>query len=543
MSDLRDALRLLRPMLLAVLLVSVGVLGGLLLSTTFHSGEPRSAITGAAPPAEPGPTAAAPGSSSVAAAEAASEPTQSIPRVPAPVPEVLIAPADTGRVPLASPFRAVARRVVPAVVSIESRRMVRHPKVTGPPADLFRKMFPDQDEEGGEIEVPSSGSGFVIDTTGYVLTNDHVVSGSEELTVHLADGRTYEARLIGSDPLTDVGVVKLDVPAGDPPLPTLPLGDSDEIRVGDWAIAVGNPLGELEGTVTVGVVSAKGRKDLHIVGGGPVYQDFIQTDASINFGNSGGPLVNARGEAIGINSAVNPTGQGLGFAIPINMARKVAIELIRTGTVHRGYLGILPQEVTDEIREGWDMPHLEGILVGSVEDDTPAARAGLEVGDVITRFQDEPVSDVPDFRAKVAEAGIGVEVPIRLLRDGKEVELSVVLAERPDTPKPPVASSGRQRDWFGAEIEDVDPHWVEELKLDVEKGVVVTRVRAGEAADQAGLEVGDVILEVNRVEVGEKSEAQRELDRARDAGKPAVVLVRRGGTTTYVTVHAPAGTR
>ena len=319
-----------------------------------------------------------------------------------------------------SPFAELARRVLPAVVSVETRKMVAHPRVTGPEGEMFRRLFPDQGgEDGGEgdgeIEMPSSGSGFIFDSHGYVFTNDHVVSGSETMTVRTGDGRTFEAHLIGTDPGTDVAVVKMDVPAGDAPLPTVPLGDSDEMRVGDWAIAIGNPLGELEGTLTVGVISAKGRKDLRIMGGGPVYQDFIQTDASINFGNSGGPLVNVRGEVVGINSAVNPTGQGLGFSIPINLARKVAIELIRTGTVRRGYLGILPQPITAEVREGWEMPGLAGILVGSVEKETPAERSGLLVGDVILEFNRKPVRDVPGLPCPGGGSGSGSQRPRRVL--------------------------------------------------------------------------------------------------------------------------------
>jgi serine protease Do len=404
-------------------------------------------------------------------------------------------------------------------------------------------MFPNQEGEegegGGEIEVPSSGSGFIIDASGYVFTNDHVVAGAEHLTVSLADGRVYAAWLVGTDPLTDVAVVKIDLPAGDPPLPVIQLGDSDEIRVGDWSIAVGNPLGELEGTLTVGVVSAKGRRNLRIVGGGPVYQDFIQTDASINFGNSGGPLVNGRGEAIGINSAVNPTGQGLGFAIPINMARRVGIELIGTGTVRRGYLGILPQEVTEDIREAWEMPSLAGILVGSVEGDTPAERAGLKVGDVILEFNENPLPDVPAFRSIVAEAGVGVDVPILFLRDGEQMKLNVVLDERPDTPTPPLRHPEPvEGDWLGAEIENINAGLVERMDLQVDAGVVVTEMNAGGAAARGGLRVGDVILEVNRSEVATKKELDRELDHARESKKPVVFLVRRGTTTTFVAVRA-----
>jgi S1-C subfamily serine protease len=337
-----------------------------------------------------------------------------------------------------------------------------------------------------------------------------------------------------------VAVIKIDFPAGGEGVPTLPLGDSDEIGVGDWAIAVGNPMGELEGTVTVGVVSAKGRRDLQIAGGGPTYQDFIQTDASINFGNSGGPLVNSRGEVVGINSAINPASQGIGFAIPMNMARKVGAELIRSGTVRRGYLGIIPQEVTREVREVWGLSEVEGILVGNVEPETPAAEAGLEVGDIILDFANRSTSDVPSFRAFVAEAGVGIEVPVTVLRDGKRKSLEVTLAERPDTQEPPVpheAPVEPGEDWLGAEVESISPELAEEYELDRRDGVVVTRVSLGGAAARGGLREGDVVLEVNRQRVRDENQLRRELSDAHRARKPAVLLVERGGITTFVSVR------
>jgi serine protease Do len=415
--------------------------------------------------------------------------------------------------------------------------------VNGPGGDLFHRLFPDsgdKDEGDGDeqIEIPSSGSGFIIDPAGYVFTNDHVIEGSNEMTLHLSDGRTYEAWLVGRDPGTDVAVLKIDRPQGDPALPTVPLGNSDEIRVGDWAIAIGNPMGELEGTLTVGIVSAKGRKDLRIAGGGPTYQDFIQTDASINFGNSGGPLVNARGEVIGINSAVNPTGQGLGFTIPINMAREVAVELIQSGTIRRGFLGILPQEITEDIRQAFDLPASEGILVGNVQPDTPAQDGGLEAGDVILEFNDESVSTVPEFRALVARAGVGVDVPIKLLRKGEPMGIHVVLAERPDTPTPP-RRHAREPDalWLGATFSDISVPLAKEYALDRTKGVVVTKVRGGSQASQSGLREGDIVLEVNRIAVESKREVDDALGKARDDGKPAVLLIERGGNTAFVTIR------
>jgi serine protease Do len=548
MKDFDVMLRQVRLLLVGLTLVSIGVVAGLLLSTTLPVDGPRSTVTGAAPGAAPG-------------AETVTEEASRDSRVP----EALNGVPKSDQDSLTSPFVELARRVVPAVVSVESRRTVSHPRISGPRGDFFRRLFPDDEDEDGDedgdengdenegegedeedegdipdqgIEIPSSGSGFIIDGTGYILTNDHVVAGSEALSIHMADGRTFEAWLVGTDPGTDVAVVKIDLPPGDPALPTVPLGNSDEIRVGDWAIAVGNPLGELEGTLTVGVISAKGRRDLRIAGGGPLYQNFIQTDASINFGNSGGPLVNARGEVIGINSAVNPTGQGLGFTIPINMAREVAVELIQSGTIRRGFLGVVPQEVNTEIRQAWEMPDLEGILLGSVEAGTPAADAGLEVGDVILEFNGVEVRNVPEFRALVARAGVGVDVPIRLLRDGDPQDVDVVLAERPDTQAPPSRRTAPSEEpELGATLEDISGDLIEAYELSRDSGVVVTGTDSGGAARRGGLREGDVILEINKEPIGSKHDAEVQLERAQRRGKPVVFLVERGSSTTYISVR------
>jgi serine protease Do len=511
---MRELLHAVKLFLIAITLVSIGVVAGLLLSTTLPEGGPQSTVSVAAPAEKP---------------------------VNLEMPRALVDfPPQEGE-PLTSPFVEVAKKVVPAVVSVETRRTITHPKIEGPGGDLFHRLFPDNKDDGDgdeQIEIPSSGSGFIIDPAGYVFTNDHVIEGTSEMTLHLSDGRTYEAWLVGRDPGTDVAVLKIDKPAGDPPLPTVPLGNSDEIRVGDWAIAIGNPLGELEGTLTVGIVSAKGRKDLRIAGGGPTYQDFIQTDASINYGNSGGPLVNGRGEVIGINSAVNPTGQGLGFTIPINMARDVAVQLIQSGTIRRGFLGILPQEITDDIREAFDLPESGGILVGNVQDDTPAKDAGLEAGDVIMEFNGEAVGNVPEFRARVAEAGVGVDVPIQLLRKGKPMSIHVVLAERPDTPEPPERRT-REPDalWLGATFNDISVPLAKEYDLDRDSGVVVTKVRGGSQASQGGLREGDIVLQINGERVATKRDVEAALGRARDAGKPAVLLIEREGNTAFVAIR------
>jgi S1-C subfamily serine protease len=310
------------------------------------------------------------------------------------------------------------------------------------------------------------------------------------------------------------------------------------MRVGDWAIAVGNPLGELESTFTVGVISATGRNNLRIAGGGPTYQDFMQTDASINFGNSGGPLVNLRGEVIGINSAVNPTGQGLGFAIPVNMARAVAVELIRSGTVRRGFLGIVPEELSAEDREQGRLPHdLAGVFVDSVQPDSPADAGGLRGGDVILEFDGLRVADVPEFRRIVADAGVGTEVSVRVHRDGKERELHVTLALRPDTPEPPAdLPEIREEDWLRAEVEEITPEFVARHHLAQLQGLVVTRLDTSGRGAAGGVRVGDVILAVNGENVKDLWGFRSELRKAISTDVEVSLQIQRGANTLRVVI-------
>jgi len=387
-----------------------------------------------------------------------------------------------------SPFVAVADELLPAVVSVDTKRTVS--RSNDPFRDMFRDFFGermyrdyygDEDTER-EFEIPGSASGFIFDDSGYVMTNNHVVDGADEVVVTLDDGREYSAEIIGQDPSTDIAVVRIE---GDD-LPSVRLGDSDRIRVGDWAIAIGNPL-ELEGTVTVGVISAVGRADLNIRGGAPVYQDFIQTDASINFGNSGGPLVNIKGEVIGVNSAINPSANGIGFAIPINLAYQVAESLIDEGRVVRGYLGVFPQEITRDLAEAQGLEGVEGVLIASVEEDTPAERAGLEPGDVIVEFDDVAIQSVSQFRMVVARVAPGEKTSIVVLRDGKRRKLSATLSERPgqdvaaaEEPEP------EPEIWFGIDAVELDHPMAREIGLDADHGVVVVRVESGSPAADGG---------------------------------------------------------
>jgi Do/DeqQ family serine protease len=450
-------------------------------------------------------------------------------------------PAASAVSALESPFTRIADKTLPAVVSIETKRNVdqSNPSFEGPYGDFFRRLFPDQPEGGQEqrrqMRVPSTGSGFIFDKQGRILTNNHVVRDAAEITVTLGTHKKYKAKVVGTDPSTDVAVIQIQ---GSGDFPTVPLGDSDEIRVGDWAIAIGNALGELEGTLTVGVISAKGRSNLSIVGGPPVYQSFIQTDASINFGNSGGPLLNIRGEAVGINTAINPSGEGIGFAIPINMAKSIATQLVSNGKVTRGYLGIVPQELTPDLAENWGIEGTRGVLVGSVSSDGPASKAGFQVKDVITTFDGKNVDDVERFRLLVADTPVNKKVRVGVMRSGKPRDILVTMAERPaeddiQRQQRPAASV------LGIRVEPIGGETAKDLGIDEKDGVLVVDVLDGGSGDDAGLRRGDVIKEVNDKAVKDPLEYDAAIQRAREKNpeKPIVLLIKRGDSTRFIAVQ------
>jgi serine protease Do len=339
---------------------------------------------------------------------------------------------------------------------------------------------------------------------------------------------------VGQDRGTDIAVIQLQNVHGG--FPILPLGDSDAIRVGDWAIAVGTPLGELQGTVTAGIISAKGRSALNIMGGGPDYQDFIQTDAAINFGNSGGPLMNIRGEAVGINTAINTAGQGIGFAIPINLARHIAEQLVSHGKVVRGYIGVLPGELTPDLAESFGLASNEGVVVSQIVPDSPAARAGLREGDVITAFDGRRIKDVTDFRLRVADEAVNKRVKVDAIRNGQPLSVVVTLADRDvmlasqqGTPgKPgaddaaPSAASG-----LGLEVRSMNERERGDYR---EQGVIVQDVTEGSPADDNGIVPGDIILQANGTPVTDRAAFASIVRRARaNANRPVRLLVGRLG--------------
>jgi serine protease Do len=458
-----------------------------------------------------------------------------LPRAPHAERGALTAATNSSDIP-ESPFVSVVQKALPAVVFIDVRKKSSSDS-DDPQDEIFRRFF----GEGGRQPrtLPSSGSGFIIDREGRILTNNHVVRDASDITVTLNDKREYKAKVVGADPETDVAVIKIE---GDN-LPMLPLGDSDQIRVGDWAIAMGNPLGELRGSVTVGIISAQGRSNLNIWGGTPTYQDFIQTDASINFGNSGGPLCNIRGEAIGINTAINPSGQGIGFAIPINLAKHVAEQLVAHGEVKRAWLGVQLAELTPELAEGFGIHGDQGVVIQEVLKNQPAERAGIRRNDVIVEFEGQPVADVQKFRLKVADMPIGRKVNLVVLRDGKRVPLTLTLAPRPGDAQLADNSSGAPDDQVPASqklagIRVRDLRQSEKASNDNEGGVVITDIETGSAAEEAGLEPNDIVVEVNRKAVKSATGFAEALNAAKSAGKQhAVLLVKRGNRTTYVPVR------
>jgi serine protease Do len=365
-----------------------------------------------------------------------------------------------------------------------------------------------------------------------------VIREADRITVVVGQSpneEEFDAEVVGYDVHTDIAVIQIEA---DMELPVVPLGDSDEMEVGDWVMAIGTPFGELAGTVTVGVVSAKGRNDLRIMGQADGYQDYIQTDASINFGNSGGPLVNLRGEAIGVNTAINPSGQGIGFAIPINMARNVSAQLIEKGRVQYGFMGIRLQELNREIAQGRGLDIERGILVTEVLPDTPAERAGLMQGDVIVEFDDIPVRDSERFRLMVGNTDVGKEVPLKVVRNGKSKNVSITLAER-EPPEEVVASAPRTSEsWLGLQVDDVRSVEARERfgLSGGQDGVVVIDVEKGSPSDEAGIREGDVITEVYSQRVDNLKEYVEISRKLKDRKEPIAFLVKRRGVSTYVPV-------
>jgi serine protease Do len=433
----------------------------------------------------------------------------------------------------AASYASVVDRVAPAVVTIRSERMVRMTSQSLPDNPLFREFFGDRipnqraipRREGG------MGSGVIVRQDGYILTNNHVVDRAEQVTVELTDGRSLKAKVIGTDAPTDLAVLKIDAPN----LKTLSLGDSDAVRVGDVVLAVGNPLGVGQ-TVTMGIVSAKGRSTGGTGDGS--YEDFIQTDAPINQGNSGGALVNTAGELVGINSQIlTPTGGniGIGFSIPANMARNVMGQLIDHGKVRRGRLGVTIQTLTPDLAKSLDLNTTSGALISDVEAGSPADTAGLKRGDVITALNGSPVKDNNVLRNEIAELQPGSEAKLTILRDGREQVATAKLGELQaadrggSVERSDSDGSGR----FGLGVEPLTSERARDLGIRATTGVLVASVEPGSRAADAGLRAGDVIEQVDRKSVNSVDALRSALNTGSDA---ALLLVHRGQTTVFVTM-------
>ena len=441
-------------------------------------------------------------------------------------------------------FADLAERVSPAVVNIRIVKTVKGRPMMGlfgrergqgapSPEELFERFFRGPGGGGDqprEFKERSLGSGVIIDPEGYVLTNNHVIDGADEIVVRLKGEKELPAKIIGRDAKTDLALIKID---GEKNLPVLPLGDSGELRVGDWVLAVGNPFG-LEHTVTAGIISAKGRD----IGAGP-YDDFLQTDASINPGNSGGPLIDLGGAVVGINTAIAAQGQGIGFAIPVNLAKKIVGQLREKGRVVRGYLGVYFQPVTPELAQQFGLKKAGGALVAEVIAGGPAAAGGVKPGDVIVRFDGREVNDWHELPAMVADTPVGREVVMTVIRRGGEKKLEITVGELKDGEVQAQGEPQRQsEDKLGLSLQELTPDLAQQLGVSAGKGLVVTGAREGGPAAEAGLRKGDVIVEADRKAVETIKEFQG-LVRGLKPGDGLLVLYQREGRSLYTVIKAP----
>ncbi|MEZ4525130.1 MAG: DegQ family serine endoprotease [Desulfobacterales bacterium] len=408
-------------------------------------------------------------------------------------------------------FSEIAKDVMPSVVNIRTEKTVKgggrvfRQFGKGPmgedPFDFFEKFFGGDPQR--DFKQRSLGSGFIIDPAGYIVTNNHVIEGADEIQVRLNDEKEYDAEIVGRDPNTDIALIRVKA---DAKLPACRLGNSDELETGQWVVAIGNPFG-LEHTVTAGIVSAKGR----VIGSGP-YDDFIQTDASINPGNSGGPLINMKGEVIGINTAIIASGQGIGFAVSINLAKGIIDQLKKSGEVTRGWLGVAIQDISPEIAEYYGVDRKDGVLVTEVFKDDPADKAGILAKDIIVAVNGTPVKTTRDLTRMIADIAVGQKAEIDVLRAGKEKHFSVTVAKREDERLTAGKTEGEKKDDLGIQVSQLNPEMAARYNIPQNDGVIVTGVESGSKGDAAGIMSGDIIREINHQPIQTAADYQKMLD-------------------------------
>lgn len=441
-------------------------------------------------------------------------------------------------------FADLAEKLSPAVVNISTTQIVKSERngnkpqfPPGHPFEDFFKDFGDKNKKNGrQRKATSLGSGFVIDRDGLVVTNNHVIDGAHEIFVIFQDGEKVPAELVGTDPKTDIAVLRIE--AGDKDLVAVPWGDSDKARVGDWVLAIGNPFG-LGGTVTAGIISARGRD----IRSGP-YDDYIQTDASINKGNSGGPLFNMDGQVVGINTAIfSQSGGsiGIGFSVPSDLAKPVVKQLIEFGQTRRGWLGVVIQNVTEELAEGLGLDDTDGVLVAGVPEDGPAFKSGIKAGDVILEFNGKEVGETRELSRLVAETSVGAEVEVDLWRNGKKISKMVKLgelekAETQLASTGPASSPGGTATVMGMELTTVNPKVREQFKLNDEvDGVIVVNVDEGSEAAEKDIRPGDQILEVQLKPVATVNEVKSTLEEIKETDRKSILmLIKRGLSSRFV---------
>ena len=439
----------------------------------------------------------------------------------------------TWAAPAPETFAPLVERLGPSVVNISTTNTVKDPHMfRGKPGEpnpfrdffgdeFFRHFFGDQPRE---FKTQSLGSGFIIDKEGFVITNNHVVKGAEEILVRLSDEHEFKAKVVGTDPKTDLALIRFEPKGVD--LQPATLGNSDEVAVGDWVVAIGNPFG-YSNTVTAGIVGAKGR----VIGAGP-YDSFLQTDAAINPGNSGGPLFDLKGRVVGINTAIVAGGTGIGFAIPVNLAKEVISQLKDKGKVTRGWLGVAIQEVTAELAKTFGLKETKGALVSEVVSGGPAEKAGVQRGDVILEFDGVAVDKMNQLPRLVAQRAPGSKVNMVVLRKGEKKTIAVTLAELKDGATPGEVTG---EDALGLTVQEITPELRKHLETEATEGLLVSGVDPSGPAAQAGIRRGDIVLEVNQSEVKDLSSYRKALQEGKDKDS-ALFLVQRGQGTLYVVI-------